>query len=71
MMPRRRVHVIPLNDKDIHYAQMECWCHPGEIYGGVVVHNAADCREKFERQTGDGYPDKAWANIGEYVKDDQ
>lgn len=64
---KRRVHVIPVGDKDIHAAQLMCWCHPLELEGGTVVHHAADCREKHERQTGSGYPDKKWVNIAEYI----
>lgn len=63
----RRVHVIPTNDKDLHAAQMSCWCFPVHIHGGTVVHNAADCREKTERLDGVGYRDGKWVNVVEHV----
>jgi hypothetical protein len=42
-----RIHVIPTNDLREHIESKRCWCRP-TIDGGVVVHNAADGREKFE-----------------------
>lgn len=46
----RRIHTIPLNDKSLHSAQITCRCSPLLKDDGVAVHNAFDCREKFERQ---------------------
>ena len=45
-----RIHTIPLNDEHLHSAQLTCRCSPLLRDDGVVVHNAFDCREKFERQ---------------------
>jgi hypothetical protein len=46
----RRIHTIPLNDKSLHSAQITCRCSPLLKDDGVVLHNAFDSREKFERQ---------------------
>jgi hypothetical protein len=45
---RVRQHVYPLGDLREHYASLECWCVPVED-DGVVVHNALDGREAYER----------------------
>lgn len=45
-----RIHTIPLNDEHLHSAQMTCRCNPLLKEDGVVLHNAFDSREKFERQ---------------------
>lgn len=61
-----RNHSIPIGGKEpVHACNMRCWCFPVE-YGGVVVHNAKDARERFERQ---GLVNKSlpWAIIGEEV----
>lgn len=52
------LHVIPIGDKKIHCANKNCWCFPvpdkdptGNYAPDTIwVHNAADCREKHERQ---------------------
>ena len=46
----RHIHTIPLNDKSLHSAQITCRCSPLLKDDGVVLHNAYDSREKFERQ---------------------
>jgi hypothetical protein len=43
-----RWHVIPVDDLREHHASLECWCGPVED-DGVVVHNALDGREAYER----------------------
>lgn len=59
-------HTIPVGD-GIHTAAMSCWCHPceraiedlgGRQCGTIRIHNAFDCRERYERQgipTGKGW----------------
>ena len=43
-------HVYPLNDLREHVLEgVNCWCHPRiDDEDGLVVHNAADEREKYE-----------------------
>ncbi len=48
----KTIHTIPIGDKELHFAQSTCWCHPTEIEPSIAVHNAADCRESQERITG-------------------
>ena len=44
------LHVYPLNDLREHVVDGgECWCRPSETTEGVIVHNAIDCREEYER----------------------
>lgn len=41
--------VAPINDLKPHeIGNFECWCHPCTD-GDVIVHNAMDGREAFER----------------------
>jgi hypothetical protein len=42
------LHVIPMGDLREHEATAACWCVPVED-DGVVVHNALDGREAYER----------------------
>lgn len=60
-----RVHVIPMNDLFLHEANCHCWCFPlaDKDQPGMVVHNAADCREVVERRGGITAP---WTTIAEY-----
>lgn len=44
-----RWHVIPLNDLREHEESAGCWCEPVVNDDGVLVHNAADKRELYER----------------------
>lgn len=60
----RRIHCLPIGDKDVHAAQETCWCHPTEIEPLLWVHNAADCREARERITGQKCSD-GWVNVAE------
>lgn len=57
----QRMHVIPIGHPEpLHDATMQCWCHPLEKDDGMIaVHNAKDCREKWERQ-GIIDQDKPW-----------
>jgi hypothetical protein len=56
MSPRDAVHVIPLNDLREHAENPYCWCKPERCLDEerIIVHNAADGREKFE--TGERKP---------------
>jgi hypothetical protein len=40
--------VYPLDDLKPHVVNGECWCRPFED-DGVIVHNAMDRREEYER----------------------
>lgn len=60
----RYCHIIPIDDEEIHFAQSTCWCNPLVEKDGIVVHNAKDCREKYERQ-GRPVEGKGWVLIGE------
>lgn len=40
--------VSPLDDLRAHGSGMRCWCNPF-MDGDVIVHNALDGREKYER----------------------
>jgi len=44
------IHVVPLEDAQIHFLDRTCWCRPGEVedHTDIVVHNAADGREIYE-----------------------
>jgi hypothetical protein len=63
----RRLHVIPVNDHDLHNAQSSCWCHPTEVQAHLFAHNAKDCRESRERMTGKGCPLSEWVIVGEEI----
>lgn len=41
-------HVIPTDDLKSHQPTAQCWCRPFDDEG-VLVHNAMDKREEFER----------------------
>lgn len=44
-----QAQVYPVCDLREHIATgVECWCHP-QIIDGIVIHNAMDGREQFER----------------------
>lgn len=45
------IHVLPLNDLREHQEDVACWCKPKPDAEDerVIVHNAADGRESFER----------------------
>jgi len=40
--------VYPLDDLKPHVLTVDCWCRPF-MDGNVVVHNAMDRREEYER----------------------
>ena len=63
------IHVIPLNDHEMHIASINCHCNPlkDPESGSVIVHHALDGREKHERQ-GRPVSDHGWVNVGEEVK---
>jgi hypothetical protein len=61
----RRIHIIPVGDPEpLHTATQDCLCHPLVESDGLVIHNAWDLREKWERQ-GYVHPRKAWVQIAE------
>lgn len=48
-------HVVPIDDIREHEMHEGCWCDPVEeddvdpsVLGTVILHNAADDREKYE-----------------------
>lgn len=42
-------HVVPFGGEEPHHiAGHKCWCHP-ILVDGKYIHNAADCRESYER----------------------
>jgi hypothetical protein len=50
---QHRIHIIPIDDVQLHSGQAICWCHPLSTDGGKYwIHNAGDCREAFERRDG-------------------
>lgn len=51
LLTQERVcQIIPLDDLREHDDGMRCWCSPSEMPDlGVIVHNAMDGREEFER----------------------
>ena len=51
----REVHTIPIDDIKEHELSEDCWCRPEVDFDiGIVIHNSADGREKFE--TGERKP---------------
>ena len=47
------IHSIPVGgDEPIHVAGKSCWCLPIQDTEAqnLYIHNARDCREKWERQ---------------------
>jgi hypothetical protein len=56
-------HVIPVGGSEpLHIVSESCWCHPLKGADGIIVHNAKDTRERFERQ-GLTHPDKKWVLV--------
>lgn len=66
---KKRTHVIPVGDEEIHCAQESCWCKPVQTEPGVFTHNAKDCREAQERITGQNCSE-GWVLIGEEVSEE-
>ena len=64
----RIIHTIPTGgDEPLHFADAKCWCFPtrnAEELGFVMIHNAKDCRERFERQ-GLEHNDLLWVMVEE------
>ena len=46
--PGQPAHVIPIGDLKPHTETADCWCKPWDDEG-VLVHNAMDRREYYER----------------------
>lgn len=59
-------HCVPVGGGEpVHTASAGCWCHPTPSYEHLtVVHNARDCRERFERQ-GLVNPGRPWVLVME------
>jgi len=70
--PERRLHTIPIGDHEVHCAQPTCWCFPTLIVKDahtrteIWTHNAKDCREAKERQTGEKCSE-GWVTIAEII----
>lgn len=45
------VHVMPIGDLRPHIAEARCWCGPrqDEQDGFVIIHDAIDLRQEYER----------------------
>jgi hypothetical protein len=41
-------HVFPAWDVREHFFEPGCWCTPWVDERGIIVHNAADGRERYE-----------------------
>lgn len=62
------IHCIPVgNAEPIHQCHTLCWCHPVQDSESknLYVHNAKDCREKWERQGLDMPPQSLWVTVEE------
>ena len=50
-------HVLPINDTIEHLELRQCWCRPeirdAEMAEALVIHNSADGREYFEKESDD------------------
>jgi len=68
----KRLHTIPIGDHEVHCAQPTCWCFPALIVkdahtrAEIWTHNAKDCREAKERQTGEKCSE-GWVTIAEIL----
>ena len=59
-------HIIPVGGTEPpHVVSRSCWCHPGAAVSapGILVHNAKDCRERWERQGMPIRADLPWVTI--------
>lgn len=55
-------HIIPVGGEEpVHHASWGCWCHPMHK-DGLIVHNAKDARERYERQNMTN-PDLKWVTV--------
>lgn len=60
------IHSIPVGNKEpVHVARASCWCHPirDTEEPGLLIHNAKDCREKWERQGVDTGEQSLWVLV--------
>lgn len=58
------LHTVPLNDLRFHIVGPDCWCYPTLREPRRWAHNAKDCREAYERHTGEcRSPDHIWAVV--------
>lgn len=65
------VHCIPVgNGEPLHQASPLCPCFPARDLEAsrLFVHNAFDCREKWERQGVKTAPDSLWVTVVERVE---
>lgn len=65
------VHCIPVGGQEpIHQASRLCWCFPirDSEESNLYVHNALDCREKWERQGIQPPYDSLWVTIVERLE---
>ena len=61
------IHTIPVGGSEpVHHANPQCWCRPFPDHDepGVIIHNADDGREKYERQ-GITEPGQHWILVFE------
>jgi len=61
-------HIVPVgNGEPLHFAGSHCWCHPipDTEDATLIIHNAKDTREKWERQGIPTGPASAWVTIAE------
>lgn len=59
-------HIIPVGGPEpLHVASRSCWCHPvpDTEAPSILVHNAKDCRERWERQGMPIRDDLPWVTI--------
>jgi hypothetical protein len=64
----KNLHCIPVgNGESLHTCHPECWCCPtlDSQSSNLYVHNAGDCREKWERQGVELPKDSLWVIIEE------
>jgi hypothetical protein len=43
------MHLLPINDVEVHYIADDCQCEPVLDEGGFMAHNAFDGRERYEQ----------------------
>jgi hypothetical protein len=60
------LHSIPVGNKEpVHLARESCWCYPVQDTEepSLLIHNAKDCRERFERQGADTGEQSLWVLV--------
>lgn len=55
-------HLVPENDSRSHHHSKKCWCKPIKD-GKLLIHNANDSRDIFERAIGQAMIGKPWIVI--------